>query len=246
MRAHLEAKAPRYARLLALHGDDQHNWSLIHELLFAYLLDKAGIELEYEHRLDAANPKTVDFFVVVGGVATAFELVRIHFTPTLREKMSAIGRKFFGAMIMSNNADAGADTAGQLIRLQEKLCAKADKFPLRRDDLIAVVVADCTEVQLEMFDESDARTTMLGQPLIPEYQEAFQGQRVCGLYEAEHQFAQSDRFRDRVDAVLFIRSIRGNDYHPILIFQPGTPQAKRDRLVAQLLQIPEYHNLIVI
>lgn len=245
MRTSLETKNPRYVQLLTLHASAPHDWNKIHELIFAYLLDKAGIPLEYERQFVADNHKSVDFSVTDGEIITAFELVRINFTPTLVERMSTVARKCFGAVITNNNCNPEMDTAGQLIRLQEKLCEKADKFPCHQDTLIAVVVADCTEVQLEMFDESDARTVMLGRATQPELQERFRGRRIKGLYESEHNFAKSNCFRDRIDAVLFIRSIRSGDYRPILAIQPGTPSRKCACLIAQLKQVPEYRGLRV-
>lgn len=127
------------------------------EVRFACELFRSGIEPKYEYSTGIGNSQ-VDFAISAGDILWLIELVAADETPavqaaTYEEELLDENGKSMGTMakfleLRSNAIDQCRTTAGEMLKLQEKLYAKVEKdghphkFPKPKDNVRHAIVMD--------------------------------------------------------------------------------------------------------
>lgn len=194
--------------------------SYIFELLFAYELECAGLELQYEVNINNSG-KTVDFVYETDGKKLSFELVSPDENDVVKKLSKPDANGFYGSVRASN--DTGCGTSGKpstskesehfrpeadTIRAQEKLLDKVDKFPEPADDLFSLIVMNCHRLKSGIFDPDDARMICFGAAKEPVNQEDWKNGRIKGIFENDHPLAKAKEFRRKVSAVIFVPKLK--------------------------------------
>ena len=203
----------RYGALIERYRKYPDDRSVWFEMVFAYWLEDAGITSGYEQRVNAENDKTVDFVATVHGLNYEMELVRIEHSDELMknletQKAAEDFLPIYGLLLSSDHENEYFQTAAQLIRLQEKILEKVDKFGEPSDNTLALIVVDCSNIHLGMLDDDDVRMTAYGKPRQREFQEYFRGLRVKGLFEEDFKPRQADSLRRKISAVVFVTELK--------------------------------------
>jgi hypothetical protein len=203
-------KARRFLQELGRYGDlaKQTEPSRTFEILFAYFFELEGVRLQYEASLKEDDSKKVDFlYQTESEKKLGFELYRPEQSDPIKEEIKQRTDSFgYTLELSSRDERKHLRPEAQTVRLQEKLISKVDKFPTPTDEVFSVIVVDCTEVQLGMFDIKDARMVMYGRTRNPAFQDWWEDQRVSGLCEDNHPHQSAPEFRKRVSAVIFVRN----------------------------------------
>lgn len=203
----------KFLRLIERYLADSSDNSLLFELLFAYWLEKAGYDLQYEVNVNPENNYTVDFYLGNDGSEFFFELLRIENMKEIQEHISQQQQqdepfRSYELSLGSDEENTHFTTAAQTIRLQEKLLEKATKFPPIKNNRYFFIVVDCSTVHLGHIDDDDIRIAMFGRPRNPVNQEHFQGNRVKGMYESDFNKKGIVEFRERVGCIIFLRELK--------------------------------------
>ena len=173
------------------------------EVLFAYWCERRNLSLNYELNVNPENDKTVDFnFVTENGVTVNLELVRPDLNKGIKEKLT--GDVLQGYILTSDHEDPDFRTCAQQIKLQWALLEKVEKFPPYSENTINIIVADCSKIHAGMFDHHDLGMAMYGYPGNPIWQEYWEGNKLIGMWEEGYNQRGSDKFCDRVSAVIFV------------------------------------------
>lgn len=179
----------RYDKLIDLFNTHK-NRGYAFELYFAYAMEQKGVKLEYEKRANVNNDKTVDFYHAFQGNNIWFELVSLDTSDVIKNDIEqqhkntqSGGVSYHSLVIKSDHPNPHYDSAAQLIRLQEKILEKPEKFSTPSDDTFNIIVTDCSQIHLGAFDAEDFRNAIYGYPKDMRLREVFKGQRVKGLFE---------------------------------------------------------------
>lgn len=202
----------RYGALLQRYINDPNDRSIWFEMAFAYWLEEGGIKPSYEQRVNTENERTVDFVVNAEGWAYHMELVRIEHSEEITKHIEAqkAAEDFlpiYSLLLSSDKENEYFQTAAQLIRLQEKVLEKVDKFSTSSEETIALIVVDCSNINSGMLDDEDVRMTAYGKSRQPEYQEFFKGLQLNGLFEENYERRNAELLRSRVSGIVFIANL---------------------------------------
>jgi hypothetical protein len=203
----------RYSALLERYIKDPKDRSIWFEMVFAYWLGDAGITPRYEQSVNAENDKTVDFVATVKGWTYQMELVRVEHSDEIMKDLEAQKAAddflpIYGLLLSSDHKNEYFQTAAQLIRLQEKVLEKVDKFGKPTENTLALICVDCSNIHSGMLDDDDVRMTAYGKPRQREYQEYFSSLRLKGLFEEDFKARQAEPLRRKVSAVVFITELK--------------------------------------
>lgn len=203
----------KFLRLIERYVADSSDNSLLFELVFAYWLEKAGYDLQYEVNANPENNSTIDYYLENDGSEFFFELLRIENMKEIQEHISQQQQQdelfeSYELSLGSDEENPNFTPAAQTIRLQEKLLEKTKKFPPIENNRYFFLVADCSTVHLGHIDDEDIRIAMFGRPRNPVYQERFQGIRVKGMYESDFNKKGIVEFRERVGFIIFLRELK--------------------------------------
>ena len=203
----------RYGALLERYIKDPKDRSIWFEMVFAYWLEDAGITPSYEQRVNAENDKTVDFVATVKGWNYEMELVRVEHSEEIMkdlevQKAADDFLPIYDLLLSSDHKNKYFQTAAQLIRLQEKVLEKVDKFGEPSENTLALIVVDCSNIHSGMLDDDDVRMTAYGKPRQREYQEYFRGLRLKGLFEEDFKVRQAEPLRRKISAVVFVKELK--------------------------------------
>lgn len=212
----------RDGALLERYASNPHDRSIWFEMVFAYWLEDAGITPAYEQSVNTENEKTVDFVATVEGVTYQMELVRIEHSDEIMQDLEAQMATdevapIYGLLLSSDHDNEYFQTAAQLIRLQEKVLEKVEKFGEPSDNTLALVVVDCSNIHAGMLDDDDVRITAYGKPRQPEFQEYFRGIRINGFFEEHFAARHADALRRKVAAVIFVTELKPGALDEILV-----------------------------
>lgn len=189
------------------HPKDRSIWF---EMVFAYWLEEAGISPRYEQRVNVENYKTVDFVTTMNGLNYQMELVRIEHSEEIMKDLEEerASNPIYGLLLSSDHSNEFYQTAAQLIRLQEKVLEKVDKFGEPSNNTLALIVVDCSNIHSGMLDDEDVRIMAYGRAMQQLYQEYFRGQRLKGLFEEDYMARQAESLRRKISAVVLIRALK--------------------------------------
>jgi hypothetical protein len=209
--------------------------SVFFEALFAFTLEKHGISLDYEVNVNPDNSTTVDFvFQKKTGKKLCFELASPERSTELKKEnephpTEVAGLITFNTLLRSNHENPYLRPEAQTIRAQEKLLEKVCKFPPPSNNVFSIIVMDCTSFHEGHFDDEDARMVMFGKTNADWFQEYWDGERLKGLLEQILQKRESEEFRRKISAVIFVRERRiGFLYQSYLVI--NSLRSKRHRL----------------
>jgi len=189
------------------HPKDRSIWF---EMVFAHWLEEAGISPRYEQRVNFENQKTVDFVTTMNGLNYQMELVRIEHSEEIMKdlKEQQASSPIYGLLLNSDHSNEFYQPAAQLIRLQEKVLEKVDKFGEPSDKSLALIVVDCSNIHSGMLDDEDVRITAYGRAMQQLFQDYFRGQRLKGLFEKDYMARQAQSLRRKISAIVFVRALK--------------------------------------
>lgn len=218
---HLDATG-RYGKLLAAYRADSSDMSRRFELYFAYWLEAGGVAVEYEVDARQESARTVDFRVTLGRSALLLELVYIEHSDEVLAHIQAqqTADTLFHSYSLIMSSDHGSEkfrTAAQLIRLQEKILEKGDKFPPSTPHVFSVIVVDCSNIHAGMLDEDDVRITCFGRAHNPAFQEYWNGSPLIGLFEDKYNARGGTVIRERIHAIGFLKELDTDSLPEVLI-----------------------------
>ncbi len=202
-------KLGRFPDLLGRYAGDKTDRSIWFEMVFAYWLEDRGIALEYEKEVNPESHKSVDFAASIEGTAVHLELVRIEHSDEVREHIEAQRQadtlfQSYGLLLNSDHKNPYFRTAAQLIRLQEKVLEKVEKFGEPSHQSISLVVVDCTNIHEGMLDDEDVRMAAYGRARAPEFQEYWGDAQLRGLFDPEFGARHADTLRQGVGGIVFV------------------------------------------
>jgi hypothetical protein len=234
VRAYL-ADTGGYEALLARHEVNPDDRSIWFEMVFAYWLIDSGVTPQYEVNVNPSTDKTVDFAAKFAERAFNMELVRIEHSQEVQAQMDSqdnIPDGIYGLLLHSDSENPFFKTAAQLIRLQEKILEKVEKFGNPVENTLSLVIVDCTNINVGILDEEDIRIAAYGQAAQPEFQEYWNGVELKGMFQPDFNFRHAERLRERLSAIVFLRKLEpGGLAH---IFIASNPAKDVDDAVRQL------------
>lgn len=199
----------RFGDLIAKYNENKKDRSLWFEIAFAYWFENEGYVLEYETNANPENKTSVDFRLKDNNYIFLFELLRV-------ENSDEIGRhikqqqeenklfKSYELLLSSDQNNPYFKTAAQIIRLQEKLLEKVNKFTAPHENQFNIIVADCSNIHIGMIDSEDVRIALFGKSCNPIWQEFWDGNRLLGIFEKEYNRRNSDEFKQKIGAVIIV------------------------------------------
>lgn len=202
-------KRKGFASLIERYRKDTQDRSFWFELVFACWLESAGYRVQYEVKANPENDSSVDFAIDCNGNNCLFELLRIENSDEVNEHINKQKEEdplfeSYQLVLNSDHKNPYFTTAAQTIRLQEKLLEKVRKFPVPEETKISIIVCDCSNIHQGMLDEEDVRIALFGKSKQAAWQEYWDGNRLTGMYEDNYKYRNSEEFRERVAAVIFL------------------------------------------
>lgn len=207
------AKVGVYGDMLRRYLEEPENRSIWFEMVFAYMLEAKGITPEREKGVNTEVKKTVDFAAAVNGIDFYMELVRVEHSDEIRRYLEAKKESgdvpaFYGGLLLtSDDKNDFFQTAAQLIRLQEKILEKVEKFGEPSPDAVSIIVVDCSNINLGMLDSEDVRMAVYGKARNAFYQEYFKGKKLMGLFEDGFKARQAEELCRKVSAIVFLKEL---------------------------------------
>ncbi len=233
----------RYSDLLIRYAQDNEDRSIWFEMVFAYWLEDSGIIPEYEKNVNPENNKSVDFAFLFHGVSYNLELVRVEHSDAVMEHIQAqqAADSIFHSyelLISSDHNNPYFRTAAQLIRLQEKILEKVDKFGLPSNKVLSIIIVDCTNIHSGRIDDDDVRIIAFGLAMNPVWQEFWNGKRLKGLFEADFTARNSKELRKKISAIIFLSELKpGALKNSYFVVNPAFVVAK------QIKEVPLFKHL---
>jgi hypothetical protein len=204
----------RYPTLVRnLESADWPARSFIFEAIFAGKFEAAKCPLRYEASVNRSSTESMDFaYPATGTPRVCFELVSPRMSDPLRRNYGPHatpipGLLVEGASLSGDDPDEHLRPEAQTIRLQEKVLEKVGKLPEPADDVFAVLVVDCTDINFGMLDQEDCRMLMFGRTRFAPAQEFWRGARVRGLLEETNTSRGATLLRERASAVILVTEI---------------------------------------
>jgi hypothetical protein len=205
----------RYDKLISLY-ETQKTDGYAFELYFAYSMEKEGIKLQYEKRANTKQNMTVDFYCAHKGNQLWFELVSPDKNETIKNDIEQQhkntkenGISYHDILIQSRAEDIHYDHAAQLIRLQEKILKKVEKFTHPTDNIFNIIMVDCSQY-IGRFDDEDFRNLVYGYAKNHIWQEHINGQRMLGLLENSFNKRNSQELKNKMSAIICINQLTTN------------------------------------
>jgi len=187
------------------------------ELYFAYSMEHNGIELEYERK--AREDKTVDFYCAYNGNEIWFELVSPDMNQALKDNIEQQlkdtendGVSHYEVLLTNDHNNPNYNCDAQLIKLQEKILEKPNKFLSPTDTTFNILVVDCSTA-LRAFDDDDFRNLTYGYAKNPAYQARFNGKRIEGLLENGFSKRGSKELQKNLSALLCLEKVNLNPFN---------------------------------
>ena len=205
----------QYAALLERYHNTPEDRSIWFEMVFAYWLHDAGLAPAYEVNVNPTTARTVDFAADYSGLAYHMELVRIENSDQIQAHLEAqrdAGKMMPGyeLLLKSDAPNPFFRTAAQLIRVQEKILEKIDKFAEPSEAVISLVVVDCSNINVGALDDEDVRMIAFGRAKQPHYQEYWDGLMFRGLFDHDFVARHAESLRRKLSAVVFVRKLEPN------------------------------------
>ena len=233
----------RYSDLLIRYSQDNEDRSIWFEMVFAYWLEDSGIIPKYEKNVNPKNNKSVDFAFLFHGASYHLELVRVEHSDAVMDHIQAqqgVDSIFhsYGLLISSDHSNPYFRTAAQLIRLQEKILEKVDKFGLPSNKVLSIIIVDCTNIHSGMIDDEDVRIVAFGSAMNLDLQEFWNGKRLKGLFEVDFTARNSGELRKKISAIIFISKLKpGAPKNSYFVVNPAFEVAK------QIKDVPLFQHL---
>jgi len=95
-----------------------------------------------------------------------------------------------------------------VIRFQEKVSEKVNKFVHLNQNTFNIIVVDCHNLHSGAFDDEDLRNALYGASKEPAYQDYFQGKKIFGLLKKNNIHRGAQSFREKISALLCIKKIK--------------------------------------
>lgn len=193
---------------------------IMFEVRYAYELHRAGIEPVYEQPTGAGESR-VDF-LIPANPPWLVELVSIGVSDAVKASRWQSG--LFTGMQLGNDPDhPERSEAGEIIKVQEKIAAKARKFPAPADARHMILV-DMRAYLDNGGDRLDYREMMYGWYGVPRdmpfARHEFRGERIRGLMETDARCRDAKALQSRVHFIGFVTEkrygegeIRRRGYH---------------------------------
>lgn len=180
-------------------------------MIFAYWLEDSGISLEYEKCVNPKNDKSIDFYALINRLSYYVELVRVENSDEVThciEEQKMSNESSQSLIFRSDHENKYFRTASQLIRLQEKILEKIDKFGEPSEQVISIIVVDCTNINLGMLDHEDIRIVTYGKACKRAFQEYWGEFRLKGLFESSYTARNAESLRKKIAVIIFIPELK--------------------------------------
>jgi len=125
-----------------------------------------------------------------------------------------------------------------LIRLQEKILEKVDKFNVPSAQSISIVVVDCTNIHEGMLDDDDIRMALYGKTKNPEFQEYWEGVQLQGLCDPDFNRRNADLLHQRLSGIVFIPKLEPSAWdNSYIALNPAIETQKQLKKIALLSKL---------
>ncbi|UCG55003.1 MAG: hypothetical protein JSV32_01955, partial [Dehalococcoidia bacterium] len=144
----------------------------------------------------------------------------------------------YGLLLSSDHSNPYFRTAAQVIRLQEKILEKVEKFGQPSNEVLSIIVVDCTNIHSGMLDEEDVRIVAFGLAKNPVWQEFWNGIRLKGLFEADFTARNSEELREKISVIIFLSELKpGALKNSYFVVNPAIDVARQTK------QVPLFQHL---
>jgi len=242
-------KTERFKSLVDRYNKDSRDRSFWFELAFACWMESKGSNVKYEVNANPDNDSSIDFALDLHECRCLFELLRVETSDEINAYIEAQKKqdssfKPYQLLLKSDHKKPHFRTAAQTIRMQEKILEKVRKFPGPKQTILSIIVCDCSTIHLGMLDDEDVRIAMFGKPKNPILRERWNGVKLKGMYETNYKFRNSDDFRKRINAVIFVPKLEPNGLEKAMItLNPEMDDEKKEKILDILKGIKCLENI---
>lgn len=245
-------KTERFKLLIDRYKEDSKDQSFWFELAFVCWMESKGSNVKYEVNANPDNDSSIDFALDLHECRCLFELLRIENSDKISAHIEAQKEQdplfeSYQLLLKSDPENPHFKTAAQTIRMQEKILEKVRKFPVPEQTILSIIVCDCSTIHLGMLDDEDVRIAMFGKSRSSILQEHWNGARLKGMYETSYKFRNSDDFRKRINAVIFVPKLEPNGLEKAMItLNPEMDDEKKEKILDILKGIKCLENIKLI